>query len=308
MKYLLILCLFLAPLLNAGSVSDNANILGPKLEQLESQISSLPIFIESHEHLDDPRVYADTQVKHLTNKGFLIVVTTNPRKWRISMTPERVVSGESTRLIGDQMMIYFKRGDYCGGLLYASIKLNESLSEPIVERAAPKIKNESDNIYFTIFIITIIVSGIIVMCWGIHKWVNPSVNKYPEAKNPIMTNPLLTNKPYAWESVKTEPVKNSVERDYIAPARKSVPKRSSRSSNFYDSPAPTNSSSPDYVTPLVIYSALNNTHHSDDNQRKSSSSSSSSSTDYSSYDSSSSSSFDSSSSSSDSGGSSGGDW
>jgi len=327
MKYLLLVLLFIGTIqLNAGSVTDNANVLGSRLYELNEQVAALPIFIESHEHLDDPRAYADSKVKQLTNKGFLIVVTTNPRKWRISMTPDRVVSGEETRIIGDKMMPYFKKADYYSGFLMAATELNCLLGKAvIVEQERHELiitpKNKSDDVYMTIFLVTIIIGGLIIISYGIYKWVNKPIALTPEIKQKPLYGqiesdenlPKFTNNWGAqtglFKSPENQPI--FVTGEYFAPVSGEIKKSAKK--QYYVPPSRTSSSShhyhdsgPDLITPLVVYSALNNNSHSSSSDDRPKSTPS---TDYSSYSSSdSSSSYDSSSSSSDSGGSSGGDW
>ena len=121
----------------AGHVIDSANILGYQDTQLNQSIESIPVFIETYENIFNIRSFADNRVKDLTSRGFIIVVTTNPRAWRISMTPERITSGESTRIIGDEMASHFKRGDFYNGLNGAAHSLNKLLVSGNVESSIP---------------------------------------------------------------------------------------------------------------------------------------------------------------------------
>jgi uncharacterized membrane protein YgcG len=308
MKYLLSLILFISHLnLNAGSITDNANILGPRLEEFSVKIAPLPIFIESHETLSDPRAYADTKVKELTSRGFLIVVTTNPRKWRISMTPERVVSGEQTRLIGDKMMPHFKQGDYYSGLLLAANDLNKLLSQDVaVEQVtSAKAPSKHESLAASILVGVFLLIGMIIISYLIYKRVNKPVMRVTEIKE----KPLYGQAEPKKELTKSSDRPTFVTGEYFAPKAVSgqvvTPNKKHSEKQYYCPPLRNNYSSPDsgpdLITPLIVYSAFSS---SDDDSRKKSSSSSSSD----SYSSDSSSSYDSSSSSSDSGGSSGGDW
>jgi uncharacterized membrane protein YgcG len=313
-KIILTFILLFAPLY-AGTVTDNANILGPRLEEFSVKIAPFSVFIESHEHLDDPRAYADTKIKELTSKGFLIVITTNPRKWRISMTPERVVSGEQTRLIGDKMMPHFKTGDYYSGLLLAANELNGLLAQDVVvEQITPtQAPSKHESLAASILVSVAVAIGLIIISYLIYKWVNKPIARVPETKEKPLYGqsdfykefPKFENnygpigKTGNWEAPKSAPVGVSG----LLPVKTHLKNRSRE--QYYSSPSSTkhyhsNSSGPDLITPLIVYSALSS---SDDDSRKKSSSSDSYSSSYSS------SSYDSSSSSSsDSGGSSGGDW
>lgn len=137
-KLLLILSFVFASSLFAGHVIDRANLLGDSASKLQSEISNLPVWIEAYNSVpnDDIKGYADKRVKELTNdKGFIIVVTTHPRSWRISMTPVGFVGGEATRLIGDTMASRFRQGDFYNAFKEASVNLTSLTTPREVETA-----------------------------------------------------------------------------------------------------------------------------------------------------------------------------
>lgn len=297
----------------AGHVIDNANILGEKALQLQAEISPLPVFIESHESLNDIKGFADERVKSLTSKGFIIVITTHPRKWRISMTPEGITSGEETRVIGDKMMSYFKNGDYYTGLLFASGELNKLVQKldglPLVEsKAESKAQENKSNAIISIGLITLAAMIIVVFFWAIYNW----VNRNSEGKSFTTPKEELLRRKGIYEGINQTntnlyPPKSS---RLQSNPREQRPRFES-SPRFYQE----SSSQPDLITPVILYSALSSHASSNSSSHSSSSHSndddshrSSPSTNYSSYDSSGSSYSNSSSSSSDSSGSSGGDW
>lgn len=171
LKLATILLFILVTNLNAGHIIDNANILGPKLSQLESETFSYSVFIESYETLDDIKSFADTKIKSLASKGFIIVVTTHPRKWRISMTPERLVSGEETRIIGDKMMDFFKKGDYYGGLLLASVELNKLVVRAPIESTVVLEKSNEANGGEYIFALLSFAAILVIISYFIYNFI-----------------------------------------------------------------------------------------------------------------------------------------
>lgn len=87
------------------------------------------------------KTYADAKARELSRdnpKVFVIVVTTQPRAWRISFAPTDFLGGEATRQIGDDMAAKFKKGEFYNGLANASTRLNALIPETSspVERPA----------------------------------------------------------------------------------------------------------------------------------------------------------------------------
>lgn len=122
-KLVFILSLVFTSCLFGGDVIDRAHLLGSSVQRLQSDVASLPVWIETYDSVanDDIKSYATNRIRQLTNDhGFIIVVTTHPRAWRISMYPEGFVGGEATRQIGDEMASRFKRGEFYPALREAS--------------------------------------------------------------------------------------------------------------------------------------------------------------------------------------------
>lgn len=71
----------------SGSLDDKANIFGPDGAKVRAALDGRAVWIETLvAQPDGLKAYADDKIKGLTNRGFLVVITTQPRSWRISMT------------------------------------------------------------------------------------------------------------------------------------------------------------------------------------------------------------------------------
>lgn len=124
-----------------AKVEDHADIID-NIGLVERQITNTPVWIETWAVSPGPiKTYADNRVKELTNEGFLIVITTQPRAWRISMNPVGLVDGDATLPIGEEMAGYFKRGNFEGGIAQAAERLGKlvqvSTPPPAVEAPKP---------------------------------------------------------------------------------------------------------------------------------------------------------------------------
>ncbi len=131
-KHLLsIILLISANLTFAGQLNDSANIFGPQGVKVAEHIKTLPVWIETQ--ITTPREglkeFADTKIKTLTDHGFIAVITTQPRAWRISMHPQGLVSSESTRLAGEKMTKEFKKGNFVQGAIGLADALNDLTQE-----------------------------------------------------------------------------------------------------------------------------------------------------------------------------------
>lgn len=129
----LLLLFVLASNLFAGTVTDRSNMLTQtELSNLQSELASLPVWIETMNSVpgDDIARYANNRIKELTSApGFIVVATTHPRAWRISMNPTGFVGGEATRQIGDAMAAQFRQGRFYFGFKTAAQNLS-NLSTP----------------------------------------------------------------------------------------------------------------------------------------------------------------------------------
>ncbi len=121
----------------AGQLIDSANIFGPRAADVASTLASLPVSIETRVSTpaEGLKVYADSKAER---NNFYVVITTQPRGWRISMNPVGLASSESVRIAGDHMSAKFRQGDFAGGAIGLAREL-EKLTHPVsaVYHAAP---------------------------------------------------------------------------------------------------------------------------------------------------------------------------
>ena len=122
--------LLLSFISNAGTLVDNANLLGPEAQRVREVVNNAsPVWIETHVSLAEPLNHradglAMSGWSSTKTNAFAIVITTNPRAWRISMYPQGCVSSEFTRQVGDAMAAKFKQGKFADGLILATQKLS----------------------------------------------------------------------------------------------------------------------------------------------------------------------------------------
>ncbi|MFT3870848.1 MAG: hypothetical protein QM715_20535 [Nibricoccus sp.] len=120
---------------HAGTVDDSAALFGNRLEEVRLALADLPVSIETRQTAPSEglRVYADRRVNEEFNRGFVVVIATQPRGWRISMNPQSLASPEYVRVLGDRMAADFKRGRYVEG----ATQLATSLNQLTLSRAVP---------------------------------------------------------------------------------------------------------------------------------------------------------------------------
>lgn len=122
--------LLLSFIANSGTLVDNANLLGPEAQRVREVVNNAsPVWIETHVSLAEPLNHradglAMSGWSSTKTNAFAIVITTNPRAWRISMYPQGCVSSEFTRQVGDAMAAKFKQGKFADGLILAAQKLS----------------------------------------------------------------------------------------------------------------------------------------------------------------------------------------
>lgn len=118
----LIIAALLCSVSIAGELKDRANVFGPQGKYVASAIADIPVWIETSVETPNGnlKVYADSMAQVVTNKGFYVIITTQPREWRVSMNPVGLASSEGVRLAGEKMTGYFKRGDFSGGAIVLS--------------------------------------------------------------------------------------------------------------------------------------------------------------------------------------------
>jgi uncharacterized membrane protein YgcG len=164
----LLLLLLLPISLFAAQVADNAHLLtSDEISRLSAGPSN-PV-IETHVSLPDIRSYGDQRAAQLGSReeygdsqSYAIIVTTNPRAWRISGYPAG--NGRETESIGQDMVGYFKAGRFYEGLNLASRRLgNLSVSAPFIPvsesaRRAPAAQSTSAS-PLTIILIGLLVCG-----------------------------------------------------------------------------------------------------------------------------------------------------
>jgi uncharacterized membrane protein YgcG len=159
----------------AGVVTDSANVFGPRLKEVENAVRSLPVWIETRVQppSDGLKTYADAKAGEMGDKAFYVVITTQPREWRVSMNPVGLASSEAVRLAGERMVSRFKRGEFAPGAIQLAHDLNR-LTQPPTPREAPgrvaaayraEQKREESNGWFWTWIIAGSVASILLCCW-----------------------------------------------------------------------------------------------------------------------------------------------
>lgn len=113
----------------AGQLVDSANIFGPRSGEVAGVLASLPVSVETRVNTpaEGLKNYADAKAER---NNFYVVITTQPRGWRISMNPVGLASSESVRLAGDRMTVKFRQGDFAGGVENLAREL-EKLTHPV---------------------------------------------------------------------------------------------------------------------------------------------------------------------------------
>lgn len=108
----------------AGTVRDDANLIGPEIGKVRDVVATKPVWVETMvQRPPDIKVYADNRIAGLTTNGFIIVVTTQPRAWRISMVPIGLAAAPKVEAVGQRMAAEFKKGDIATGIMTASNEL-----------------------------------------------------------------------------------------------------------------------------------------------------------------------------------------
>ena len=301
----------------AGTLTDSATVFGPNGKNFSDSIASLPVWIETQEKTppNGLKDYADAQVKELTQHGFLLVVTTQPRAWRVSMNPVGLASSEGVRLAGDAMVKEFKTGNFADGAIILAEDLNQlTTGKAVSETSDSRIVLWSVS---AIFGLVVLVGIVIVVATRRNTRREAEIRE--QRKVTPTPKPTVEQARAHWEQVSNAP--NAAQAKQVFDSYTPVQRETiiqERHHHHYSSGASTdpllfymllNSSQPHYYAPTTIYEAPEpSRHHSPppEPDRSSSSSSDYSSSSSSSFDSGSSS-FDSGSSFSDSSGS-GGSW
>jgi uncharacterized membrane protein YgcG len=142
-RLLLTLCLSL-PLLG-GNLTDSANLFGPDHSKVSAAIENLPIWVETFVQTPPGglKPYADARVVAFTQRGFLIVITTQPRQWRVSMTPIGIASSEGVRMAGDTMVASFMKGKIAEGMINFTAELMRLSESKVIQAEVGGIPEQS---------------------------------------------------------------------------------------------------------------------------------------------------------------------
>lgn len=154
----------------AGPLNDSANVFGPRAKEVSNAIASIPVTIETR--VDVPpgglKAYADAQASE--TRGFYVVITTQPREWRVSMNPVGLASSEGVRLAGDAMVARFKRGQFAEGaigLAQELVRLTQPKPAAVAQRrveavVAPKGMSDTE---IVLWIVGGSVATVLVVWW-----------------------------------------------------------------------------------------------------------------------------------------------
>ncbi len=79
-SYILTFILLIAVQLKAGTLTDNANVFGPGADTVRKSLQSIPVWIETQVSTptEGLKAFSDNKIAGLTNRGFLVVITTQP--------------------------------------------------------------------------------------------------------------------------------------------------------------------------------------------------------------------------------------
>lgn len=158
-KILTVFLICCAAQLPAGTLTDSANVFGPQVSMVSEHLKTVPVWIETAVATPDGglKEFADGKVKTLTDRGFLVVITTQPRAWRISMTPTGLASSEATRLAGEAMAKEFKRGNFAEG----AIAMADALTALTVKKGA----TDWTWVLAGCLVATLLIVFVIWVCW-----------------------------------------------------------------------------------------------------------------------------------------------
>src|SRR5262245_36595903 len=107
----------------AGTLQDNANLFGPDAARVNAALVNSKVWVESMvQKPSDIKSYADTRIAQLGD-GFLILITTQPKAWRISMNPVGLAASPRTEDVGNRMASKFKQGRMADAVITAATEL-----------------------------------------------------------------------------------------------------------------------------------------------------------------------------------------
>lgn len=168
MKTLILITILTAFNLHAAHIQDGANLFGPDAATLETKLENSRVFVETFPKLDaDIKSYANERIEAAAGtNGFLIVITMQPRQWRISMLPLGRVKSSTVDDAGKELVSHLKAHDATGGII-----------------AVKQILEPESHALMWLFILTAIAC--LTLFIGILTWPKPkqkAVRKGPENK------------------------------------------------------------------------------------------------------------------------------
>lgn len=143
----------------AGTLRDDANLFGPDRARVEAALGSSQVWVESMvKRPDDLKSYADTRIAQLGD-GFIIVITTQPKAWRISMSPPGLAASPRTEAVGNKMASTFKQGRMADGVIAAARELT-ALTKPTGKIESPPMAAGTK----FVLLVGIAIVGLCVIC------------------------------------------------------------------------------------------------------------------------------------------------
>lgn len=111
--------------LSAGELIDGAHLFGDGEAQVREALANAPVWLETRTDIPvgGMKSYADKRAAEVGDRAYYVVVSTNPREWRISMHPTALASPESVRIAGERMISRFKAGAYIDGAIRVADEL-----------------------------------------------------------------------------------------------------------------------------------------------------------------------------------------
>lgn len=158
-------------------IVDNAGLLTSSEVTQLGQWAGV-VTIETVSSVGDLKGYGDklaydlSEQERSTRPVYSILVTTNPRAWRISVYPQDANLARATQAVGERMASQFKRGRFYDGFRNAAAEL--SVLQPVapvsVAPSEPALRAEENSIPTWFWILAIFGVGIIsIVFYVIHK-------------------------------------------------------------------------------------------------------------------------------------------
>lgn len=133
-KLIILLFLTASRTMAFDHVLDNGSFFGGKAEDLNTQLTLqnphiyVATFDRGPENLEQ---WSKDELEHFGHKNtFIILVSRNPRLWRITMYPSGLVPAEMTDAIGKGMVAGFKHDDFYGAVAGAATALEALAIDP----------------------------------------------------------------------------------------------------------------------------------------------------------------------------------